>query len=273
MLKKALPLIIIDSHVHIHGCFFIANLLDSALNNFQKYLKQNHLQQSPDDNHTQVLLLTEITGTDYFAKLVEYAQHQQSIDNWSFKLTQETTSICAQNSDGKSIYLIAGRQVVTQEKLEVLSLISHSSIRDGLTLEETINQVIASGGLPVLPWGFGKWLGNRGELLERLLTNHKFPYLFLGDNGGRPQFWKRSPYFELAHQKQIKILPGSDLLALKSETARAGSFGFTLNAKLDPATPGRLLRELLINPDSEITPYGKLQNPLKFCQNQLAIRL
>ena len=60
--------------------------------------------------------------------------------------------------------------------------------------------------------GFGKWIGRRGAVLQKLLATHNYPYLFLGDNSGRPSFWSKPHYFQLAKKQAIRILPDTDPL-------------------------------------------------------------
>lgn len=52
---------------------------------------------------------------------------------------------------------MAGRQIVTAEKLEVLALGTDLDIDDGRPIREVLSLVTENGGLPVIPWGAGKW--------------------------------------------------------------------------------------------------------------------
>lgn len=252
--------ILADAHVHIYDCFKLDKFLDYALDNFQKF-----------SANFSVLLLTEISNDHYFKTLLEYAKQQKKIQGWTFHETLESESVYAQNCQNQGIFLVAGRQIVTSENLEVLALMTNQTFEDDLPLQKTIQTVLKAGGLPILPWGFGKWLGRRGKLLKNLLNSDEIPKLFLGDNGGRPVFWLRPKYFQLAETKGWKVLPGTDPLPLVWESTRPGSFGFKIQGKFNGQKPAESLKEILRNSDSVIQPYGSLQNPWNFVCNQVAI--
>jgi len=133
--------------------------------------------------------------------------------------------------------------------------------------------VIKSGAIPVIPWGFGKWVARRGKILRNFLEKNQFSPLFLGDNGGRPGFWPRPSYFKKAEENGLRVLPGSDPLPLTSESSRPGSFGFSFQGTLDPRHPGMDIKKILLDPKTHLQPYGSLENPYRFAYKQLAIRL
>ena len=271
--KNINPITLVDTHVHIYDCFNIYKFLDSAWNNFSNYA--NH-SKSPE-NFTGILLLTENSTQNWFtslsAKIEEKSNSELSSTNWNFSPTAETYSLCASNSQGQKLYLIAGRQIITAENLEVLALITDRQLTDGLSLEATIEAIQNVGGIAVLPWGVGKWLGKRGKLIAHLLqTNHLSP-VFLGDNSGRPQFWLRPSYFQAAEQKGWRILPGTDPLPLASEASRPGSFGLTLPGTIDSQEPGKQLKSMLLNPEVSWQTYGALETPWRFIRNQAALRI
>jgi hypothetical protein len=211
-------------------------------------------------------------GDFEFSKLLEYAKNHQQINNWKLAPTEESISISATNNDNQKIFIIAGRQIVTAEKLEVLALISDADFVDSLPVETTIQNIVSKNGIPVLPWGVGKWLGKRGKILQKLLNSDTLPMVYFGDNSGRPNFWSRPSYFQLAEEKGRKILPGTDPLPLKSEYSRPGSFGFIVEGEFNLAEPGKSMKQILLNPTTSVQPYGFLETPLRFIRNQFAIR-
>ena len=265
-------LILADAHVHIYDCFNLSKLLNSAWNNFQKFASK----QGCSENFTAVLFLTEIGPQACFKKFLDRDPNQTntsiSRDDWTFHPTQEGLSLYASKQSDRGIFLIAGRQIVTAENLEVLALITDRSFEDGLPLEETIEAILSEGGIPVLPWGVGKWMGSRGKLLNNFLEANSFPILFLGDNSGRPIFWRRPFTFQLAEKKGLRILPGTDPLPLASEFSRPGSFGFTIQGSLSREEPGKQIKQMLLDSTTNIQAYGSLETPLRFIRNQLAIR-
>ena len=266
-------LIIADAHVHIYDCFDLDHMLNSALNNFQ-YISESKGYQ---DNFTGILFLTETSNQNKFNQLRDYTITKDELiknklKTWNLSQTQENVSLSVCNQLDRRIFLIAGRQIVTAENLEVLALITNQNFEDGLPLKVTIQKIISAGGIPVLPWGVGKWMGRRGKLLNNLLAENNFPTLFLGDNGGRPVFWSRPSYFQQAETKGLQILPGTDPLPLISESSRPGSFGFAIQDSLNLEKPGAHIKQMLLEPNKSLEPYGRLENPFGFIRNQLAIR-
>jgi hypothetical protein len=230
-----------------------------------------------EKNFTSILFLTESGSTNRFQQLTEYADTGHLISGNSskkFSLTRTGENISLQaTSDGmQKLFLIAGRQIVTQEKMEVLALATDQQFQDGYPIEQVINNVTDEGAIPVIPYGFGKWTGKRGMLLQGLLEKRKNSNLFLGDNGGRLKYFPRPSHFILAEKKGIRILPGSDPLPFPSECRQAGSFGFLLEGTLSTTHPMSDITRLLLDPAHAITPYGQPVHFLRFIKNQLLMQ-
>ncbi len=256
------PHLLVDAHVHLHDCFELVPFLEAAIANF----KTQSQQQGITLPVTGALLLAEVNGVNAFAERVK-THVDTPASRWKICPTKETYSCWAKHADGHSILIAAGRQVVTKEGIEVLALITGASISDGLSIEETVEQVVQAGGVPVLPWGVGKWIGKRGQLVKNQLVTSE-ARLFAGDNGGRPGFWSLPDYFQQRAQ-----LPGTDPLPLPEEVSRAGSYGFCTQGTLDWDRPGESLKQILLEPDVSIEPYGRSLSPLKFIKNQTLIRV
>jgi hypothetical protein len=129
------------------------------------------------------------------------------------------------------------------------------------------------GAVPVIPWGFGKWMGTRGKIVRDLLELARKTDIFLGDNGGRPAFLPRPVHFNSAESLGIRILPGSDPLPFSSEYWRPGSFGFLVEGAMNHEHPGKDLGYILLDPNTLPKPYGKLENPYRFFRNQIAMQI
>ena len=146
-----------------------------------------------------------------------------------------------------SIYIVAGRQIVTAEGLELLALGTDQLFEDGLPASSALTAVRASGALPVFPWAVGKWLGKRGKILSDLLsrelrsnesaTDGSSADLYLGDNSGRPIFWHNPSHFKQARALDMHVLPGTDPLPFADEAKRVGSFGFVVHGSLSDEHP------------------------------------
>ena len=221
-------MIFVDAHVHIYDCFHLPIFFESAFANFQS----EAARMGQVDDFTAILLLTETSKDNWFERLASYASNKttaetKTIPDWTFHHTDGNCSLCARGSEDQSLFLIAGRQIVTAEKLEVLALATDKKFKDGAPIGQVIQSIRDMGAIPVIPYGFGKWIGRRGKILRDLLKKTEITKLFLGDNGERPKFLPRSSHFKQAEKRGIRVLPGTDPLPFPSECRRAGSFGFS----------------------------------------------
>jgi hypothetical protein len=267
-------MIFVDAHVHIYDCFKLQAFLDSAFANFKA--EATRLRQ--EETFTAVLLLTEGSKENWFQRLASYADDEKTyfgpdLGNWTFRRTSEPCSLWVERNQDQGFFVVAGRQIVTLEDLEVLCLASEKQFEDGSPLEMAIQAVTQSDAIPVIPWGFGKWTGRRSKTLERTLLEIDNSKLFLGDNGGRPSFWPRPAHFELALSRDIRVLPGSDPLPFASETGRAGSFGFSVEGLVSAEEPARDIKRILLDAEARPLAYGKLESPFRFFFNQLRMQL
>ncbi|MGL5082084.1 MAG: class I SAM-dependent methyltransferase [Microcoleaceae cyanobacterium] len=285
--KPGTSIVLVDSHVHIHDCFQLDRFLNSALGNFKRnalavLAKLDTAKSKTVANATPgtatvettkfLMCLTEIAPTHYFAQFIKDAGKTSPVPGWTFHSTAEPESVYAQHLSGEGIFLIAGRQVVTTERLEVLALGTPEQISDDLSLDQTLQQIEQVGAIPVLPWAVGKWVGPRGKRIAAVMGSKVSSRVFLGDNSGRPGFWPYSPYFKLAEAQGRPVLPGTDPLSIDSEADRPGSFGFWIVGEFDQQQPGKSLKQWLLNSQATIHPYGSLENPWRFVQNQVSLR-
>jgi len=264
-------LTVVDAHVHLYDCFNLPKLFDGAYRNMLLQARLLHREKQ----FTAVLMLTETASDHYFNTLrAATGTEKAHIGDWHISPAKdEDFSLVCSKDSGETIIMIAGRQLVTMEGLEVLALGVKKHFDDGLPLDNALTEVIGTGALAVIPWAVGKWIGHRGKLLAELLESNQSAPFFLGDNSGRPVFWHWPSHFSLAARKGIAILPGSDPLPFSAEAGRIGSFGFTLNTALSKLSPGDNLKRQLIGVRASVQPYGKLERPLRFFGNQLRLRL
>lgn len=265
-----MQLTVCDAHVHIYPEYDLTAFLDSAWDN----LKNKAEKLEPGKDFTGVLMLTEGKRDNWFQTLLERARGQQSAqDKWQFHATEEAESLKATGPQNQVLFICAGRQIVTAENLEVLALATAATRPDGAPIQEVIEWVQQQNGIPVIPWGFGKWWGKRGDILSSLLKSNARDQFFLGDNSGRPWFMGNPKHFATARRQQRPILPGSDPLPFASESWRAGSAGFSVTEPLDPDRPASSLRNCLKNPDITITPYIRRESLMPFIRNQVAMQV
>jgi hypothetical protein len=267
-------LILVDAHVHIYDCFELEKFFDSAYANFKAAAER--LRHSND--FTGILLLAETSKDKWFHHLSANADGKdlprgKNAGNWTFLRTAENCSLCANSKNSEKLFIIAGHQIVSAEGLEVLALVMNGKFQDGIPISQLIKEIKNNDGLPVIPWGFGKWIGRRGKILEALIENANKYDFFLGDNGGRPKFLHRPSLFKLSDQQDIRIIPGTDPLPLKSDNGRAGSFGFGLRNSISNDEPGKDILKCLLDPTSEFEYFGLLEGIYPFLCNQVKLRL
>ncbi len=224
-----------------------------------------------------VLLLTEAKSLDFFSKLAQQARQKTCLlpVPWQVRATGEEESLLLNHASrpGVRMFVVAGRQLVTREKLEVLALASLAKIDDGRPLADTVDEVRNCGGLAVLPWGAGKWLGKRGRIVSDYLQSASPDSLFVGDNGGRPDFWPRPALFDLAARRRIRLLPGSDPLPLTGEECRVATYGAAVEGHCSDETPASDLKGLLLDSKRNINAFGQKQGAWQFFRTQVALRL
>jgi hypothetical protein len=236
---------LVDAHVHLHRPAHALDDLALAAANFAV----------ADENAAlAVVLLAERAGYDAFSQLAVQLPEAGPDAVWY--------------EDGPlRLLIVAGRQIVTREGLEILGLATRNPIPDGLSAHGVLARLRSSDALAVLPWGVGKWLGKRGRIVDELIAEAPLGQLFLGDNGGRPTWWS-VPQFS----GRLPVLAGSDPLPLAGSTAAIGSFGSRVTGSLDESRPVASLKQILRNPSTKISTYGRLTPSLRFFSDQARLR-
>lgn len=262
-------MILVDAHVHIHRCFDTGVFLASAARNFRSAAAES----CPGQPYRAVLCLTEDAGTSEFGHFRKLAGAHSGLNGWSVSRTGERHSLVASHHDLGELTILAGRQIRCEEGLEVLALGTSRSFDDGITVNAAIEQIHREAALAILPWGFGKWTGRRGRVVRRVLKSYTPEEIFLGDNSGRLARWPEPGEFALARQRGFRILPGTDPLPFSSEVTRAASYGLAVPGNLSSTEPARALIGILSDLSVETRPFGRLETPLRFLRNQLAMQL
>ncbi|NOY17146.1 MAG: hypothetical protein GXP23_09495 [Gammaproteobacteria bacterium] len=259
----------VDAHVHFYDCFDPCTFFGSA------YANLSPTTEAAMDNEisVKVLLLTETPGEKGFLRLLDASEDlAQPIctgsESWYSHATEETGSVSLRNRSGKVLYVIAGRQIVSHEGLEVHALATDALFDEGRPLLELIEAINRSGGVAAVPWGTGKWLGRRGKVLTSMSRQFVQAGVLLSDSGIRPWVWPRSGLFNSGP----RVIAGTDPLPISTEACRTGSFGFSTIAPWDPERPSRSMRIILKNQQLVMTRFGRPQGVWQFLSRQRAIR-
>ena len=258
---------LVDAHVHVHRCFDDRVFFDSALSNLEAVAAE----RAGRLDWLGCLLFTESVGEDVFSSLRARTGGCHGV--WQFRPTAEDCSLIACRDGERSLVVVAGRQVVSAEQIEVLALGTTATLPDGKTLAQTLAAVHAAGALPALPWGFGKWLGRRGRLIAQQIASARPGELFLGDSGGRLALSPRPRRFALAEARGLAVLPGSDPLPIAQEVAKVARYGFVLQAPFNAAAPFVAIRRALTGLARSPEPFGRLERWPTFVHRQIAMQL
>lgn len=267
--SRALPgTCLVDAHVHFHPRFRADAVLEAAARNFSAAARNEGLLDRPPC----FLLLTEIAGVDAFGALPE------RVGSWRLFPTGEAVSRRAEREDGAQdgapVFIVAGRQAVTAEGIEVLALGTREHAADGSPLRATVEAVRRAAALPVLPWGVGKWTGRRGALVREAVADRAaFPCLCVADSGVRPRFLPRPALIAEAERAGRISLAGTDPLPVAGDEGKAGRFGFIAAAEIDEDRPFGALADWLARQRASPPVFGEFERPLIFLHRQVAMQL
>lgn len=255
-----------DTHVHFYDCFDEQAFLHAAVKNLCH--RSNDAARA-----TGVLLLAETSSSDWFTGLqvgdsIERLRHQ----GWSIRNTDEETSLILESTGGDRLVIIAGRQIVCAERVEVLALGLVDRYDDGAPIVRVLTDVDNAGALPTVAWGVGKWTGARHAIVQGILEDP--PCLIaVGDIGGRLAAMPRPKLFEVASSNGISILPGTDLLPFERNSDRVGTYGVEWQGDIDELNPGNQILNVLRSGMSQAKVFGHLAGVIDFVRDQVAIQI
>lgn len=253
-------MLIADTHVHAYPGYAMDVWWSSAF---------THLRAlAPSGVSAELgLLLTERHDCSFFADLV--ARRAELPAGYTWEPGPEPGAVAVRRTADPSarLWLFAGRQVVTREGVEVLALLTPDLFPDRHPADETVAAIRRSGGLPVLPWSPGKWLGRRGAVVRGLIEAASSAPLALGDTTLRPYGLPASPLIRLGRRRALPVLAGSDPLPFPEDAASVGRYAVRV-AAFDPACPVLSLRAALAARLFSIT--GRRDAPPRMLRRWLA---
>ena len=256
--------ILVDGHVHGHSCFDTLEFFDHAAANF-------NAADGVGGTAARCLMLTESAGDHFFEDLFEKTGRAGRA-SWSVRATAESESVLVSRGADTTLVVVAGSQIATRERLEVLALGSRAVFRPGLSLFEAVSAAAAAGAVPVIPWGFGKWWLARGRLVDALLRAPDVPRFFLGDNGGRPRIAPPPRLFHLAVERGVGVLPGSDPLPFPNQVSKVGGYGFVLRGTFAADWPAASVKRILAGLDGSPQAFGRRETVPGFVRAQLGMQ-
>ena len=185
-------------------------------------------------------------------------------DGISIAAGPEADALVVRSNGAIAGHLVAGRQIVTRERLEVLALTRDLDVPDGLPVHEVLAEIKRQGAVAVLSWSPGKWFFGRGKIVQDLIDASPPDAFLLGDTSLRPTCWPMPALLRKAAQRGFKIIAGSDPLPLAGEERFVGTYGFTCQAPFDPDQPAASLRRMLSGRSFAPRLVGRRSGALQF---------
>ncbi|ETX12783.1 hypothetical protein OCH239_17105 [Roseivivax halodurans JCM 10272] len=248
----------IDTHVHLHSGMEPEACLDAAHHNMSGVWGHQR---------TGALFLADVPGG------VRLDDLPCRLGRWTLDATEETVSRIARCDHGGTLILVAGRQIVTAERLEVLGIGHAAPVPDGMPLAATVRQVTQAQGIAILPWGAGKWTGARLAALRSLVTEARGARsVFLADSGVRPALLPRPRLFAEAEASGWRVLAGTDPLPLPGEMQKPGRLGSLVTCAWTVERPFAALADALQTLDASPPRYGHLESLPRAVRQQVAMQ-
>lgn len=251
--------LLIDAHIHLYPVHHLALAIKHAHRNMEKAV--------PDPEAVRIWLLTERSDCDAFAQILKNG----SVDGYSVKPVEDGRAMYLPEAN---LYIVAGRQVITQEGLELCALATTAQVQDrAMTTYEGIGFLLARGALVSINWAPGKWWGHRGKVVQSLLAEAPRPGVFIGDTAMRPAFWRQPALMNDAMQRGWRIVAGSDPLPFAGEEKSFGRYGFSCQAAWNADEPVTSLHDALLDPVTVFTCWGTRRRSAEFVRRQIQIML
>jgi hypothetical protein len=224
--------ILADTHLHFYPCYDLKRALG--------VLRYNLAALGADSLH--MAFLAERNDCHFFK---EIRDKKREVSASPAQISDLGEALLLQEEGYKDLYLFAGRQVITRERLEVLALTTDVEIPDGLPVEEVIERINREGAIAVLSWAPGKWFAQRGKKVSRLLSDYSAQDLVLGDTTLRPWCWIEPLLMKKGVKSGFTVLAGSDPLPFAGEEEMMGRYVSSWQMALDTENPVASVRSYL----------------------------
>ena len=235
--------VIADTHVHFYPCYDAVLALHSL---------RTHLSLL-DRDAVCMAFLAERSDCNFFAGFEENVAPLLSA-NAEIRRLDGAVHLC--EPDYPELYIFPGRQIVTRERIEVLSLTVDPQIVDGLPAEEVVGRIRQAKGIPVVSWAPGKWFFSRKKVVEHLLDINSPGSLLIGDTSLRPTCWPRPRLMAEAARRGFTVISGSDPLPFTGEEQVLGCYGTTLECDFDPDNPVESIWSIFTRPGCPASLVG-----------------
>ncbi|MBN2009941.1 hypothetical protein JW960_11415 [candidate division KSB1 bacterium] len=256
---------IIDGHIHIYPNYNLRQAILTGVKN----LKKTTNSKNPI---VPMWLLVERYDCNFFKEAADSAPIDFDQSDLVLKRGTEPETLIVEENEVPILYILAGRQVVTTENLEVLSLATDHFIQDRtLPARGVVESINNANGIAAINWAPGKWFFSRGKVVEQLLNDFQPTELFIGDTSLRPTMWTTPTLMENARQRGFKTIAGSDPLPFDNEEKQIGLYCFHVEGEFDESFPAKSLRTLIHKPDTNVHVAGHRNSTFVFARRQFKI--
>jgi hypothetical protein len=260
-------LIVADTHVHVYRGYDAAAALHHGVHNLTGLARRCSDGQALE-NTLLALFLAEAEGCRFFDDVRRGIMKDQ-LPGWSIEPAGDEGAVWVEAPVGdapdaadpgppgpRRLLLVAGRQLVTRERLEVLALATDAAMPRVPDLEDAIAAVHEAGGVPVLSWAPGKWSFQRGERVTSIIDASSPDQLLFGDSSLRARATEPDLMLR-ARQRGFKVVAGSDPLPIGGEERILGSYGTAWHGEVEMDRPLSSLRPMLLDPSVTAAVVGE----------------
>ena len=255
-MDEAQTTLIVDGHIHLYPAYRPGLALRRLVDNLRELA-------GPPSASVAIGLLAESARCRFYDEICRRRAGLQA-DGMTVTMGPEDGSLVVARDGLPAGFLVAGRQIVTRERLEVLALTLDHTIPDGQPLREVVAAVRSAGGVPVLSWSPGKWFAARGRIVADLLASSPPDSFLIGDTGLRPTCWPLPELMQTADRLGFRRIAGSDPLPFAGEEAWLGTYGFKTRAPFDADRPVSSIRRLFTDRSIPLATVGRRVGPVSF---------
>ena len=253
---------ILDFHAHLYPEFDLGQAFDSAFG-----------QMSDAAGAAEkVICLVESAEHDFFGQIRTAALDCGDWHLSDVNVVEESADkacLALSRNSGDTLYLLQGYQIATRERLELLvyAPTDNSRISDGLSFNATLVELERADACYALSYGFAKWLGQRGKLIEHNYASSA-PVC---DTAMRPSGFSRWGLMKKAASVS-PMLCGSDPLPLGGQERKLGIYCSLVGAEFSPEEPRKFL-DAVMSGSLRCESVGSRRNLIDLAYDQIQLKL
>ncbi len=243
---------VFDAHVHVYPKHDCLALFRAALRNLPKIYPLAGLfassKRDPISAPKLTLCLAERNDCHFFRDLhlKQYIPEDPEIKVEA--LATDAPGVRLYFPGGGELLIVPGRQIISQEKVEILSFTAEIDLPDNtLSAMEVFKNIWAAGGIPAINWAPGKWWFSRGKIIKKIIHDETARPLLICDTTLRPDVYPEPILMRAARRGGIKLIAGSDPLPTKGEERRVGMYGTIAHGEYNHGDPVVSLRNLVLD--------------------------